>query len=106
MLTGPGKPEQPKHKKLMRGEDSGADFDDPGNIEDPGSFDFGAVVGNLLKTGQSVVLSKLQPKPQPQQATVSAPAPAKASWVMPALIGGGILVVVLVLGLAFGGKGR
>jgi hypothetical protein len=80
-----------------------ADFDDAGNVEEPGKFNFGAVFGGLLKTGTDLGKAYLtpKPKPQPQQQPIVQPA-RNPAWLMPALIGGGVLVLLLFAGLLFG----
>jgi hypothetical protein len=79
------------------------DFDDLGNIENPAKFDFGGLFNNLLNKGADLGKAYLTPKPQPQQQPIVQPEKQPA-WLMPALIGGGVLVLLMFAGILFTGR--
>ena len=86
----------------MNGDNVFADFDDANNIERPSGLNFGGLLNNLVNTGGQVAGRFLAPKPaQPQQVTQPKPQPA---WLLPVLIGGGVLVLLVLAGVLFGGR--
>jgi len=79
-----------------------ADFDDDGAVE---GFDFGGLFNTALKTGGDLAGDYLRKDQKPTPQTVTQPKPDQG-WVKWAIIGGVAVVVLLVAGLAFGGRGR
>lgn len=77
-------------------------FDDAGAIEQPSGFNFGGLLNNLVSTGGDLASNFLRPKPQPQQ--VTQPKPASPAWLLPVLIGGGVLIVLVLAGVLFSGR--
>ena len=80
-------------------------FDDPGAVEDPRGFDFGGLLNNVLKTAGDLGKAYVTPQqaPPPQRVTQPTPA-AQPSWLMPVLIGGGVLVLLMFAGVIFTGR--
>lgn len=81
------------------------DFDDPGAVEKPGSFDFGGLINTVIGKAADVGKSYLGNRnPAPQQVTQPTPKVEQPKWLMPVLIGGGVLVVLMFAGLIFSGR--
>lgn len=87
----------------MNGDNIWADFDDANNIEDTRGFNFGGLLNNLVKTGGDVAGRFLAPKPAPQPQQVTQPRP-QPTWLVPAIIGGVLLVVLVFAGVLFSGR--
>jgi len=82
----------------------GFDINDPATKTGNTGSSLG-IADDLLKLGTGIATTARDwNKPAPAPVRAAAPA-QQAAWVKPALIGGGILLALAVLGLLFKGKG-